>query len=44
MAHAVQLSNQRGAGYVYVTPDTLPNPCDMLPTGAYWSSELADIG
>jgi hypothetical protein len=43
MAQAVRLSRQRGAGYVYVTPDTLPNPYDMLPTGDYWSSELADI-
>ena len=43
-AQAVQLSRQRGAGYVYVTPDTLPNPYDMLPTGSYWSSELANIG
>jgi hypothetical protein len=29
---------------VYVTPDTLPNPYDTLPTAGYWSSELADIG
>jgi hypothetical protein len=44
VAQAVQLSRQRGAGYVYVTPDTLPNPYDTLPTAGYWSSELADIG
>lgn len=44
VAQAVQLSKQRGAGYVYVTPDTLPNPYDTLPTAGYWSSELADIG
>jgi hypothetical protein len=44
MAQAVQLSKRRGAGFVYVTPDTLPNPYDTLPTGPYWSGELADIG
>ena len=43
-ARAVQLSKQRGAGYVYVTPDTLPNPYDTLPSGSYWSGELANIG
>ncbi len=41
MDHAVALSKQRNAGYVYVTPDDLPNPWDTLPTGAYWSDELA---
>lgn len=44
MAQAVQLSKARGAGYVYVTPATLPNPYGGLPTGLYWSSELTDIG
>jgi hypothetical protein len=41
MTNAMTLSRQRNAGYVYVTPDTLPNPWDTLPTGAYWSDELA---
>ncbi len=40
----VQLSKARGAGYVYVTPDTLPNPYGALPSGAFWQDELADIG
>lgn len=44
LAQAVSLSKTRGAGYVYVTPDTLPNPYDTLPTGSYWSGELTDIG
>lgn len=44
MAAAVQLSKARNAGYVYVTSATLPNPYDVLPTGLYWSGELADIG
>ncbi len=44
MATAIQLSKQRNAGYVYVTPATLPNPYDLLPAGLYWSDELADIG
>jgi Spherulation-specific family 4 len=44
MTQAVSLSKQRGAGYVYVTPDTLPNPYDTLPAGLYWSGELSTIG
>jgi len=43
MARAVQLSNERGAGYVYVTPDALPSPYDTLPTGRYWSTELGKL-
>jgi chitodextrinase len=43
-ANAMSLSKQRNAGYVYVTPDNLPNPWDTLPTGAYWSDELARAG
>ena len=42
MATAVQLSQTRNAGYVYVTTATLPNPYDLLPM--YWSTEQADIG
>ncbi|WP_067500404.1 spherulation-specific family 4 protein [Actinoplanes sp. TFC3] len=41
MANAMALSKQRNAGYIYVTPDDLPNPWDTLPTGAYWADELA---
>lgn len=37
---AIQLSQQRGAGWVYVTPDKLPNPWDTLPIGNYWEEEL----
>jgi Spherulation-specific family 4 len=44
MTQAVALSKRRGAGFVYVTPDTLPNPYDTLPTGPYWTGELANIG
>jgi hypothetical protein len=44
MDNAVALSKQRNAGYLYVTPDNLPNPWDTLPTGAYWSDELAKAG
>ena len=44
MATAVQLSKARNAGYVYVTSASLPNPYEVLPSGLYWSSELADIG
>ena len=42
MPSAVLLSRARGAGWVYVTPDTLvPDPWDSLPTQPYWSTELA---
>ncbi len=40
MASAVSLSRNRRAGWLYITPDTLPNPWDTLPTGAYWTDEL----
>ena len=43
MERAVTLSKNRGAGWVYVTPDVLPNPWDTLPTGSYWSKELAAV-
>jgi Spherulation-specific family 4 len=43
MATAVQLSKARNAGYVYVTSASLPNPYDVLPSGLYWTNELADI-
>lgn len=44
MDNAVALSKQRNAGYLYVTADNLPNPWDTLPTGTYWSDELAKAG
>jgi hypothetical protein len=40
MRTILQLSKERGAGWVYVTPDNLPNPWDTLPTGSYWTDEL----
>lgn len=43
LADALDKSKQRKAGYVYVTPDVLPNPWDALPSGTYWSSEQAGI-
>ena len=36
-----QRSKANNAGYVYATPDGLPNPYDTAPTGPYWASELA---
>lgn len=44
MENAMSLSRQRNAGYVYVTPDDLPNPWDTLPTGGYWTDELTQTG
>ena len=43
MRHAIRLSKQRNAGWVYVTPDTMPNPWDTLPEGAYWTDEIAAL-
>ncbi|MGC1376073.1 MAG: spherulation-specific family 4 protein [Anaerolineales bacterium] len=40
LANAITLSKNRHAGWVYVTPDTLNNPWDTLPPGAYWAAEL----
>jgi hypothetical protein len=40
LANAITLSKNRHAGWVYVTPDVLPNPWDTLPVGSYWTSEL----
>lgn len=43
LANAVSLARSRNAGYLYVTPDDLPNPWDTLPTGSYWTQELAAV-
>ena len=40
---AVKLSKTRNAGWVYVTPDALPNPWDTLPQGTYWNKELSAL-
>lgn len=40
MLDAMSLSKRRHAGWIYITPDTLPEPYDTLPTGAYWMREL----
>ena len=44
MKRAIGLSKQRGAGWVYVTPDGGTNPWDTLPSGSYWKRELAAVG
>jgi len=41
MEHAMALSRQRGAGYVYVTDAGLPNPFGSLPPADYWAAEVA---
>lgn len=38
---ALDKSKQNNAGYVYVTPDSLPNPWDTMPPSSYWSAEQA---
>lgn len=40
MLAAMSLSKRRNAGWIYITPDTLPNPYDSLPAGSYWTFEL----
>jgi hypothetical protein len=39
LTHAMALSRERGAGYVYVTDAGLPNPFGTLPPAEYWSAE-----
>lgn len=36
----VQKARNTNAGWIYATPDTLPNPWDTLPNASYWKSEL----
>ncbi|WP_344447881.1 spherulation-specific family 4 protein [Acrocarpospora macrocephala] len=36
---AINLGKQRNAGYMYVTPDVLPNPWDTLPDDQYLTTE-----
>lgn len=43
MPSAILLSQSRGAGYVYVTPDGLANPWDTLPPAPYWGVEQAYV-
>lgn len=43
MDKVVNLSKKRNAGWVYVTPDALPNPWDTLPQGTYWNKELTAL-
>ncbi len=40
LSSAITLSKNRRAGWVYVTPDVLPNPWDTLPPSTYWTTEL----
>ena len=44
MREAMKLSQKRNAGWIYVTPDVLPNPWDTLPANSaldsYWTTEL----
>ncbi len=43
MASTVSLSKTRNAGWIYVTPDDLPNPWDTLPPNPYWTEELTAV-
>lgn len=41
MESAIARSKQNDVGYVYVTPDNLPNPWDTLPGSTYWNDEIS---
>lgn len=41
VATVAALAKKRGAGYVQITDDTLPNPYDTLPNDAYMQTLLA---
>ncbi|MFG1710921.1 spherulation-specific family 4 protein [Nonomuraea sp. M3C6] len=41
MSAVVAKSKANNAGYIYVTPDVLPNPWDTLPGSSYLSAEVA---
>ncbi len=43
MRNAVRLGKKRNVGWLYVTPDTLPNPWDTLPDEPYWAAELSAL-
>ena len=40
-SQAIALSKQRGVGWIYVTPASVPNPWQSLPSNSYWANELA---
>lgn len=44
MRRAITLHKRRRAHWLYVTPDTLPNPWATLPVSSSWSEELAALG
>jgi hypothetical protein len=44
LAAILTLSRQRGAGYVYATPDAVPNPWDSLPYQGFWAREQQELG
>jgi hypothetical protein len=37
LPNAISLTKSRGAGYVYITPATMPNPWNAVPFDAYWA-------
>lgn len=40
-ADVVALSKEHNAGWIYVTPDVLPNPWDTTPPDPYWWAEVS---
>ena len=41
LTRAVALAQQRNAGFLFVTDDTLPNPWDRLPS--YWDGQVQQV-
>ena len=43
VSNVAQLAAQRGAGFVQITDDDLPNPYDTLPVDAYIQSQMSSV-
>lgn len=43
LAQVIALSRKRGAGWVFLTSEILPNPYGKLPSDAVWSQEIAAL-
>lgn len=44
MKEVMQASKSRGVGWIYITPETMPNPWRTLPSVEYWSDEVRAAG
>lgn len=44
LREALTLSQSYGAGYVWITSDTEPNPYDTIPADPYWPAFISALG